>query len=161
MCAGHRSYATGHRASVARRLAAYSTDLEAGAGDAAVRVPDQLGAGSGRHALWAFRGTVLHAVDFQKVPQARVVERGQVLDVERGHVKREWRTLLDDAVLVVRVLLAGAEVVGVHAPVTFVDRARSGDNLEGWDRRWRDQHLWDKRGWGVRCMAYTLQQTIN
>ena len=44
--------------------------------------------------------------------------------------------LLDDAVLVVGVLLAGAEVVGVHAPVAL-DRARSGDNLEGWDRRWR------------------------
>ena len=47
----------------------------------------------------------------------------------KRHVKREWHILLDDAVLVVGVLLAGAEVVGVHTPVAF-DRARSGDNLE-------------------------------
>ena len=94
-----------------------NADLEAGAGDAAVRVPDQLGAGSGRHALWAFRATVQFAIDFQKVIPAYTDCRP--LDVERAHVKREWHGLLDDAVLVVGVLLAGAEVVGVHALVAL------------------------------------------
>ena len=128
-------------------------DLEAGVRGAVVRVPDQLGAGSGRDAVRAWDGaTVRCAVDFQKVVRARPV----VLDVERAHVKREWHSLLDDAVLEVGVLLAGAprnggaEVVRVHALV--FDRARSGDNLEGWDRRWRG-HLRDKRDWGVRCMV--------
>ncbi len=124
------------RASVARRLAAYSTDLEAGAGDADVRVPDQLGAGSGRHAVWALRATVHFTVDFQKVIRAPAV----VLDVERTHVKLEWHILLDDAVLVVGVLPHSSTPrpnprphplqVGVHALVGS-DRARSGDNLEG------------------------------
>ena len=127
VCRPNRVPCTGHNYSVARWLAAYRTDLEAGENDALVSVPDQLGAGSGRDTVRAFRGTVLYAVDFQKVVPALVV-----LDVERRHVKLEWHTLLDDAVLVVGVLLAGAEVVGVHAPVV-VDRARSGDNLEAVD----------------------------
>ena len=52
---------------MARRLAAYSTDLEAGVLVVEVRIPDQRGTGSGRHALWAIRATVLNAVDFQRV----------------------------------------------------------------------------------------------
>ena len=90
-------------------------------------MPDQFGAGIGRGALRGPRdtaATVLYAVDVQKVKPARVPV--VVLYVERAHVKLEWHILLDDAVLVLRVLLAGAEVVGVHAPVVF-DRARSGD----------------------------------
>ena len=51
---------------VARRLAAYRTDLEAGAVDAAVRVPDQQSVIRG-DALRAFRATVLYAVDRQRV----------------------------------------------------------------------------------------------
>ena len=102
MCAGHRDLMPRARAIVARRLAAYSTDLEAGESDAVVRVPDQLGPTSRHHALWAFRATVLYggggkcaieprkAFDCQKVVRARlvalvVVPRG-TLDVERVHV---------------------------------------------------------------------------
>eukprot|EP00964_Phaeocystis_antarctica_P143749 scaffold109355_cov75-Phaeocystis_antarctica.AAC.2 len=111
-----------------------------------VRVPDQLGAGSGRDTVRAnvlvqaqneAPATVLRAVDFQKVvaiPVAKpvaipIVVKPFAIDGERAHVKREWHSLLDAAVLVVGVNLAGAEVVGVHAPVAF-DRARSGDDLE-------------------------------
>ena len=120
-------------------MAAYRTDLEAGLWSVddpcASNVPDQLGVGSGRDTVRALIvATVVYAVDFQKVPPAQVV----VLDVERAHVKLEWRILLDDAVLLVGVLLAGAEVVGVHALVAS-DRARSGNNLEG-------RNLRDTRG---------------
>eukprot|EP00964_Phaeocystis_antarctica_P034364 scaffold19538_cov66-Phaeocystis_antarctica.AAC.2 len=101
----------------------------AGVSATVVRVPDKLGAGSGSPASRAFRATVPLAVDFQKVVHAHAVACGD-LDVERAHVKLEWHILLDHAVLIVGVPLAGAEVVGVHALVAF-DCARSGDNLEG------------------------------